>query len=84
MWVIQGDVLVSLPDGAPLPPGSKRIVPPDAFNADPRGYQLKDGKLVEVKRPAPKAAGKSKAGGAAQFTAAEVAKIRAAIKAGKI
>lgn len=84
MWVIQGDVLVRLPDGAPLPPRSKRIEPPEGFHVDPRGYAVQDGKIVEVKRPAPTAAAKSKAGGAAQFTAAEVAKIRAAIKAGKI
>jgi hypothetical protein len=84
MWVIQGDVLVSLPDGAPVPPGSKRIEPPAAFHNDPRGYGVKDGKLVEIKRPERNAAARSKRGTEAQLTPAEITKIRAAIKAGKI
>jgi hypothetical protein len=84
MWVIQGDVLVSLPDGAPVPPGSKRIEPPAGFHDDPRGYGVKNGELVEMKRPERKAAARSKRGDAAQLTPDEIAKIRAAIKAGKI
>jgi hypothetical protein len=84
MWVIQGDVLVSLPDGAPLPPGSKRIEPPAGFYDDPRGYGVKDGELVEIKRPERKADARSKRGAEAQLSPAEIAKFRAAIKAGKI
>ena len=84
MWVIQGDVLVSLPDGAPIPPGSKRVAPPAGFHEDPRGYGVKDGKLVEIKRPERKAAARSKRGDEGQLSLNEIAKIRAAIKAGKI
>jgi hypothetical protein len=82
MWIIQGDVLVRLPDGAPLPPGSIRVEPPAAFHDDPRGYGVKDGKLVEIKRP--ERAARAKRGAEEQLTPDEIARIRAAIKAGKI
>lgn len=85
MWVIQGDVMVSLPDGAPLPPGSQPVEPPAKFLVDPRGYAVRDGKLVEVKRPERKAAAAApKHDSDLQLTRAEIAKIRAAIKAGKL
>lgn len=84
MWVIQGELLLRLPDGAPLPPGSKPVEPPEGFHKDPRGYGVKDGKLVEVKRPERKAEAKSKRANDMQLTPAEIAKIRAAIKAGKL
>jgi hypothetical protein len=84
MWVIQRDVLVSLPDGAPVPPGSRRIEPPAGFFADPRGYAVQDGQLVEVALPQRKAKARPKRDAEVQLTASEVAKVRAAIKAGRL
>lgn len=76
MWVIQGDMLVSLPDGASLPPRSTPVEPPAAFFADPRGFAVEDGALVAVERPGREPVLK--------LTQSDIAKIKAAIEAGII
>jgi hypothetical protein len=82
MWIIQGDVLLSLPDGAPIPPGSTKVEPPADFRDDPRRYVIEAGKFI-LNRKARNAARPNRRA-ETQLTAEEVAKVRAAIKAGKI
>jgi len=74
MWVIQGDMLVSLPDGAPLPPRSIQVEPPPAFFADPRGFAIQDGALVPIERREREPVLK--------LTQSDIARIKAAIDAG--
>ena len=40
MWVIHQDILLSMPDAAPLPPNGKRVDLPDDFLANPRAYKV--------------------------------------------
>lgn len=79
MWVIQGEVMVSLPDGSPLPPGAIPVEPPAEFADDPRRFAVRDGKLVAAE-PAKAVQKKPKL----ELTQAEIAKLKAAIKAGKL
>lgn len=48
MWVIQGELLIRLPDGSPLPPGSIEVEPPPEFESDPGNFVVRDGKLEKV------------------------------------
>jgi hypothetical protein len=46
MWIIQGNHLMSIGDGARLPPASVRVELPADFLDDPRRYKVEYGKLV--------------------------------------
>ena len=46
MWIIQGNHLMSISDGARLPPGSTRVELPADFFRDPRRYKVEGGQLV--------------------------------------
>lgn len=74
MWVIQGEIMISLPDGAPLPPGSTPVDLPAGFESDPRGFVIQDGKLLPFERPQRKPKLK--------LSQKDIARIKAAIKAG--
>ena len=77
MWVIHQDILLSMPDAAPLPPNGKRVDLPDDFLANPRAYKVEGGAIVkraptDIKKPKP------------TLTADEVLRVRAAIEKGVI
>ena len=77
MWVIHEDILLSMPDTAPLPPNGKRVDLPDDFLANPRTYKIEGGAIVkraptDIKKPTP------------SLTADEVLRVRAAIEKGAI
>jgi hypothetical protein len=79
MWVIHQDILLSMPDAAPLPPNGKRVDLPDDFLANPRAYKIEGGAIVkrvptEMKTSKPKPI----------LTADEVLRVRAAIEKGVI
>ena len=79
MWVIHGDILLSMPDTAPLPPNGKRVDLPDDFRANPRAYKIEGGAIVkrttaDMKPAQPKPI----------LTADEVDRVRAAIAKGVI
>jgi hypothetical protein len=75
MWIIQRDTLMSIPDDAPLPPESLEVQLPKDFLDSPEGYVVKDGKLIKSKRKPTRPKG---------LTAEDIAKIKAAIKAGTL
>jgi hypothetical protein len=74
MWVIQGDILVSLPDGAPVPAGSTQAALPPGFHENPHGFTVQDGAVVPFERPIREPL--------LQLTQSEIARIKAAIEAG--
>ena len=79
MWVIHEDILLSMPDTAPLPPNGKRVDLPDDFLANPRVYKIEGGAIVK-RAPADVKASKPKP----ILTADEVLRVRAAIEKGVI
>jgi hypothetical protein len=76
MWVIQGELLVRLPEGSAVPPGSIEVDPPEAFHADPRSFVVRDGKLERIKR--------SKRNPRLTLSQEEIGRIKKAIEAGVI
>ena len=79
MWVIHQDILLSMPDAAPLPPNSTRVDVPNDFLANPRAYKVEGGAIV---KRAPTEMKTSKPN--AMLTADEVLRVRAAIEKGVI
>ena len=76
MWIIQNDLIIRLPDNAPLPPDSVKFKPSAEFLKDPGSFAVKAGKLAKVE-PKPRRT-------TDHLTIDDVARIKAAIKAGKI
>ena len=79
MWVIHQDILLSMPDTAPLPPNGKRVDLPDDFLVNPRAYKIEGGAIVR-RTPADNKPSKPKP----ILTAEEVQRVRAAIEKGVI
>ena len=79
MWVIHEDILLSMPDTAPLPPNGKRVDLPDDFLVNPRAYKIEGGAIVR-RTPADVKISKPKP----ILTADEVLRVRAAIEKGVI
>jgi len=50
MWLIQDKALMQLPDGAAIPPGFKKVKPPDGFEANPAMYRINDGKIIALSK----------------------------------
>ena len=76
MWVINDDLLYSVPDDAPVPRGAKATDLPEGFLADPGGWTIRNGAFVKTK-PAKSAV-------PAGLTADDIARIKAAIADGRI
>ena len=76
MWIIQNDLIMRIPDDAPLPPNSVKFRPSAEFLKDPASFAIKAGKLAKIEH---KPRGKTD-----RLTADDVARIKAAIKAGRI
>ena len=79
MWVIHENILLSMPDAAPLPPNGKQVDLPDDFLANPHAYKVEGGAIVkraptDIKKPKP----------TPSLTADEVLRVRAAIEKGVI
>jgi hypothetical protein len=68
--------MISLPDGAPVPPGSIPFDPPAGFEENRRGFAVVNGRIEPVAEPKRKPL--------LQLTQKEIARIKAAIKAGKL
>ena len=79
MWVIHENILLSMPDAAPLPPNGKQVDLPDDFLANPHAYKVEGGAIV---KRAPTEMKTSKPN--AMLTADEVLRVRAAIEKGAI
>jgi len=79
MWVIHEDILLSIPDTAPLPPNGKRVDLPGDFLTNPRAYKIEGGAIVK-RTPTDVKASKPKP----ILTADEVLRVRAAIEKGVI
>jgi hypothetical protein len=81
MWVIQNDHLFSLPDTAPLPPGSAQISLPDDFLMNHRAYKIQNGAITKRTPKEMQAASKKKV---PPLTDEEILRLRAAIHKGTI
>ena len=75
MWVINDDLLYSVPDDAPVPRGAKATDLPEGFLENPGTWTLQNGAFVKVKPARPPPAG---------LTADDITRIKAAIKDGRI
>ena len=64
MWVIQHDRLFSVPDTAPLPPGSTQLSLPDTLQ-NHRAYKIQNGAVVKRTAKEMQAAAKKKVRAAA-------------------
>lgn len=78
MWVIQNESLFSLPDDAPMPPNAKPVDLPEDFHADPQAFTIEGDKIVRARPTA------YKSEEPLVLTRAELARIKAAIRAGVI
>jgi hypothetical protein len=81
MWVIQGKRLVRFPDDAPVPPGSVAVQPPKGFDEHPEDFEVKGDRLVA--RPRPKGEKKAR-GEALKLSQDEIARVKKAIKEGRL
>lgn len=76
MWVIKDDILLSLPDDVPQPRGSHLVELPEGFHDNPGRWQVRNGAIVKAK-PA-------KTDAKSGLSSADIAKLKAAIAAGKL
>jgi len=81
MWVIQNQALLMLPDDVPVPPESVKVTVPHDFLQNPAGYKIDGSKIVKLSAGELKAAKRVED---LKLTAEEIAKIKKAIKEGRI
>lgn len=48
MWVMQNDVLLKLPDDAPLPPKSRVVEVPEDFQSRSARFRIENGELKRM------------------------------------
>jgi len=51
MWVMQKDVLLRLPDDAPMPPESRKVSVPEDLQRNVSRLRVESGEVVTVDRP---------------------------------
>lgn len=81
MWLIRGEALMRLPDSGTIPPGFRKIEPPEDFVADPASFRIDDGKIVRLDEKEKLAARHSER---LSLTQEEIAKVKLAIAKGII
>jgi hypothetical protein len=82
MWVIQGEVLIRLPDDAPVPPDSVKVEVPGDFRERPEAYRL--GRRGVVRRSEPELRRERERAAQRKLTEDEVTLLKQAIADGRL